>query len=108
MKLNLHALMERVNERAVPSNELEECELAMTVLEIVCYSPITHFGEIDFDSFTFESAKRAFDELLEYYPDDFGDDENENKGNLLLELNRIAHLRNLVGTLKSSHKRRFF
>lgn len=108
MNLNLGSLMEQVNKLAVPEEEIEERELAMRLIEWVCYSSKTQFGEIDFNSFPLEAAKRAFHELVAYCADDSGGDEEENKGNLLLEINRIAHLKQSVNKLRSPKKRRFF
>ncbi|MBP1931758.1 hypothetical protein [Ammoniphilus resinae] len=108
MRLNLHTFMEKVDQSCVSGHDVEECEMTMQLIELVCYSPKTHFGEVNFNSFPLEAAKRAFEELVAYCPDDCGGEENENSGNLLLEVNRIAHFKQSVLKLRPPRKRRFF
>jgi hypothetical protein len=107
--MNINAFFDAVTARSVPCNEIEDTEKAMQVIEIVEYSDAKTCGDVDFSQFTLDQCKKALDEALSYYPDEFGDDDDGgNCGNLLTEINRIAHFKQALNKMKSPKKRRFF
>lgn len=105
--MNLGTFWREIEGFCVPEKDVKDIEMAMQLIEWICYSPKTNFSDIDFSSFSVEQAKAAFEELFNYYADDSGGDEDENCGNLLVEINRIAHMRQSVQSLKAPRKRRF-
>lgn len=69
------------------------------------------FSDIDFNSFTYDQVKLAFEEsmLLTLADVDYGEEAEENRGNLIVEINRIGHLKKIMNELPSSNskKKRF-
>ncbi|MDQ0255556.1 hypothetical protein J2S74_002938 [Evansella vedderi] len=110
MKADLNKFFLRVSELSVREEKVEPVESAMNVLYIACYSAQSNVGEVDFSSFDLSDVDRAMDELVSYESDDCTDDELTNIDNLLTEINRKAHLKNIADyDLKPrKKKRRFF
>lgn len=106
--MNLDAFHKAVESHAIPESKAVDTEKAMEIIGIVEYSDKTKVSDIDFTQFTEKQCERAMDEIMNYYPDEFGDDGGENAGNLLNEVNRLAHLRQKIGKLKSRNKKRSF
>jgi len=110
VRLDFDSFKQNVAERCVSQNSV--IQKTMDLLFLVIYSPVTKIGEVDFDAFTLEEGQCAYEELHHYHPDDVSDeleDEAENKGNLLVEINRICHMANIASSLQSlGRKRRFF
>lgn len=108
--MDINAFFEEVT--SVPDDEVIDLEMSMEIIRIVEYSGKQTCGEVDFSAFTRQQCKRALDEVISYYPDEFSDsngEDGENQENLLTEINRIAHLSNVFNGLKSHKpKKRFF
>lgn len=81
----------------------------MKVLFLIMYSSETKVGQVNFDQFAFEAAERALEEIINYQADDtVEDDFNANEGNLIIELNRLAHVQQLASNVPSVGPRRRF
>jgi len=110
LKVNFESFQQNVSEYSI--GEQSVIQKTMDLLLLVIYSPVTKIGEVDFNAFTITEGERAFEELHHYHPDDVCDeleDEDENKDNLLVEINRVCHMGNIASSMKThGRKRRFF
>jgi hypothetical protein len=81
------------------------------LVSLMLYEDPKTLGEIDFNSFTYEELKSAFDDIIEYESDEHESDETTllNIGNAVLEINRLAHFVKSVQSIEPiGKKRRFF
>lgn len=106
--MNLNAFFDRICERAIPQEEVEDQEKAMEVLRLVEYSGKTTMGEVDFSSFTASQCKMALEESIMYYPDESSEEEGDYAENLLTEINRLADVAQRLDELKPPKRRGFF
>jgi len=89
----------------------DDASKIMQMVYVCLYSPAMKLGDIDFESFTKAELSKALEHIMWYEPDevaDMSDTVHPNAGNAILEVNRAAHLCQLVETCKPQRKRRFF
>ncbi|MYL35451.1 hypothetical protein GLW08_20320 [Pontibacillus yanchengensis] len=80
----------------------------MRMIYIIMYSPQKSLKEVDFNSFTQAELEQAIEELHWYEPDEVSDEGHSNIGNPIVEVNRAAHINQLMDTCHPAQKRRFF
>ncbi|MEF3304182.1 hypothetical protein [Paenibacillus sp. GYB003] len=106
------AFRNEVTKRAILDDAAASMQRVMDLLYLVIYSPLDRIGDVDFNLFSMNDGERAYQAIHEYHPDDVSDDEDEdevNKHNLLVEINRVGHAAEIASSLKSRKTpRRFF
>lgn len=94
-----------VSEGALSPADADLDEGTMRVIEYLL--GCTQLSEIDFDSFTLQQAEHALDHVAWFACAETENEEVENRNNMLTQVNRIAHIRQVVDGLRPA-KRSFF
>jgi len=108
-----HRFTERVQSKEISVEDVSSIQRQMNLIYLVAYSPITTIGEVDFSTFSLKEAELAFEQLYYYQADETLDDSNEediaeNKMNLITEINRVQHFKNIADSMRSARNRRRF
>lgn len=92
-----------VSETALSPDDAELDEGSMRVIEYML--SCAQLEEIDLDSFTLEQAIHALEHISWFASADEGDDEAvANRNNMLTQINRIAHIRQVVDSIRLPKK----
>ncbi|MFF0828759.1 hypothetical protein ACFYU8_17855 [Brevibacillus sp. NPDC003359] len=98
--MNLKRLHDFLEDKEVPDNEVQGTNTQLKLVEIVtefAQSERMTFEDVDFKSFNLNDAQTVLDHLVYYVADEGSNEPDEdNRTNLWLELNRIAHVYQLV------------
>lgn len=111
MEINLSRFNESISNFALETKEADKIQRAMDVLYFVIYSGMASIGSADFKVFDLDDGEYAYKELFNYHPDDIVDSEEEeedNRKNLLVEINRVSHAAICVERLSDEKKIRRF
>ncbi|MED0677530.1 hypothetical protein ABEV55_18400 [Aneurinibacillus thermoaerophilus] len=98
-----------IEKQAIPLKEALFDEKVMEIISTIAYSSddLT-LADIDFNSFSLKHADRAMEHFYFFVPVEAQYEDDDNKGNLLLEINRIAHLKKQISKVEPYRKRKFF
>ncbi|MEF3309380.1 hypothetical protein PV433_10750 [Paenibacillus sp. GYB004] len=110
VSIDIQTFLNEVTKRSIMDDAAAGMQRAMDLLYLVIYSPVVRIGDVDFSLFTLKDGERAYDAIRDYEADDIDDgDEEENKQNLLVEINRVGHAAGISSSLKAKKTpRRFF
>lgn len=105
--MNVRKLMADLVLVEVNTNDARREEGAMQILEWVAYSAAETIGQIDFKPVNSAMFNEALEELIncptgEEWAEDEDSPDPYYRGNLLIELNRSAHMKKIISETKSS------
>lgn len=102
MRSSFDRFDQSVAEHALGQASSDLVEGAMRVIEYML--GCSEINEIDFDSFTLQEAELALEHVDWHSDADSMHEAKDNRNNLLTQINRIAHIRQIVDGLRSPKK----
>ncbi|MCY9665770.1 hypothetical protein M5X11_12470 [Paenibacillus alginolyticus] len=102
MGVSLERFDQMVTETALTPDDAKLDEGTMRVIDyLLCCS---HLSEIDFDSFTLQQAELALEHVGWFACAETEDEAEINRDNMLTQINRIAHIRQIVDGVRPPKK----
>jgi hypothetical protein len=104
--MNLQKFHAAIEKAELPVLEADLSEGAMVLISHVFSNAHQRFSDVDFTKFTYEQAKKAMEAALFVETADGEDVADINEGNLVYQVNRIAHFKKIVRGIKATQNRR--
>ena len=108
--MNVRKLMEELTLVEVNTNDAHREEGTMQILEWVAYSATETIGQIDFKQLNSTMFNEALEQIINCPTGEESDEDEDSsdpyyRGNLLIELNRSAHMKKVISETKSSNSK---